>query len=82
MKHSRFDASVVTDARLEQAFFIVEPSEKQLVQVGDLLDAGKLRTTVDAVFPLAQAPDVFAGKVRRQGLGKLVVAVSANNRAV
>lgn len=64
-----------TDALVKQAFFIVEPSQKQLVEIAGLLDAGKLRPVVDSVFPLSQAPEVFAGKVPRQGRGKLVIAI-------
>ncbi len=33
-----------TEARVKQAFFIVEPNQKQLVEVGALLDSGRLRT--------------------------------------
>ena len=65
-----------TDPRVKQAFFIVEPNQKQLVEIGDLLDAGRLRTVVDAVVPLSQAPEVYAGTVPRQHHGKIVVSVA------
>jgi NADPH:quinone reductase-like Zn-dependent oxidoreductase len=65
-----------TDERIKRAFFIVEPRKEELLEVGKRLDAGKLRTVVDTVLPWAQAPDAFAGKVERQGRGKLVVAVA------
>jgi len=61
------------DPRAQKAFFIVEPLQKQLVEIGGMLEAGKLRTTVDTVVPLSQAPAAYAGKVPRQGRGKLVV---------
>jgi NADPH:quinone reductase-like Zn-dependent oxidoreductase len=64
------------DARVKKAFFIVEPNQKQLFEVGDLLDSRQLRTVVDAVVPLSQAPEAYAGNVPRQGRGKVVVAVS------
>jgi len=67
------------DARVEQAFFIVEPNQKQLVEVADLLEAGQLRAVVDTVIPLSQAPEAYAGMVPRQGRGKLVVAVGNTN---
>lgn len=67
------------DARVKQAFFIVEPNQKQLVEVAALLESGQLRTVVDAVIPLLQAPEIYAGKVPRQGRGKLVVAVANIN---
>jgi len=64
------------DPRAKAAFFVVEPNQKQLVEIARLLDAGKLRTFVDSVVPLSQAPDVYAGRLRRQGHGKLVISVS------
>ena len=63
------------DSRARQAFFIVEPNQKQLVEVARLLDAGTLRPVVDSVIPLSQAPEVFAGKTPRHGRGKLVIAI-------
>jgi NADPH:quinone reductase-like Zn-dependent oxidoreductase len=63
------------DPRVAKAFFIVEPNEKQLVEVAGLLDAGRLRTVLDRVVPLAEARELFAGKTSRKGRGKLVVAV-------
>ncbi|HEY1754354.1 MAG TPA: NADP-dependent oxidoreductase [Bryobacteraceae bacterium] len=68
-----------SDPRVSGAFFIVEPDQKQLVEIGGLLDAGKLRAVVDSVIPLSQAPDAYAGKVRRRGRGKLVIAVPTVN---
>lgn len=66
-----------TDPRAASAFFIVKPDRKQLVQIADLLDAGRLRTVVDAVVPLSRAADAFAGKAPGQHRGKVVVAVAA-----
>jgi NADPH:quinone reductase-like Zn-dependent oxidoreductase len=65
-----------TDPRAKKAFFIVEPNQKQLVEIARLLDAGKLRTFVDSVVLLSQAPDLYAGKVERKGRGKVVVSVA------
>ena len=39
------------DQRTKDAFFIVEPSQRQLVEVAKLLDAGELKTYVGAVVP-------------------------------
>lgn len=63
------------EPRVKQAFFIVEPNQKQLSEIARLLLGGKLRTVVDSVFPLSQAPDVFAGKTARRGRGKLVIEI-------
>ena len=65
-----------TDPRVKNAFFIVEPNQKQLVEIAHLLDAEKLKTVVDSVIPLSQVPDLYAGKVKTQGRGKLVVSVA------
>ena len=51
-----------TDARTKAAFFIVEPNQKQLCLVADLLETGRLRTVVDTVVPLASAADAYSGK--------------------
>jgi NADPH:quinone reductase-like Zn-dependent oxidoreductase len=64
------------DPRVQKAFFIVEPNQKQLFEVAALLDSGLIRAVVDGVIPLSQAPDAYAGKVERHGRGKLVVAVA------
>jgi NADPH:quinone reductase-like Zn-dependent oxidoreductase len=67
-----------TDDRVKNAFFIVQPNQKQLIEIGSLLDAGKLRALVAAVVPLTQASAVFGSGVQeRKGRGKLVVAVAA-----
>ena len=71
------DSEATTDKRVKQAFFIVEPNHEQLIQIGDLLDAGHLHTVVDVVLPFAQASAAYTGKVeQRRGRGKLVVAVA------
>jgi NADPH:quinone reductase-like Zn-dependent oxidoreductase len=71
------DSEATTDERVKQAFFIVEPNHEQLIQIGDLLDAGHLHTVVDVVLPFAQASAAYTGKVeQRRGRGKLVVAVA------
>ena len=68
------DGEDATDERIKQAFFIVEPNQKQLSEVGDLLDTGQLKPVVDVVVPFAQAPAAYKGKVgQRQGRGKVVV---------
>lgn len=64
------------ERRVKDAFFIVEPNGKQLSEIGQLLEAGVLRTVVDAVFPLAQAPDVYADRVIRRRQGKVVVSIA------
>lgn len=66
---------IAQEERVKEAFFIVEPDREQLLEIGRLLDAGKLRPFVDAVVPLSRAAEAYAGTVERAGRGKLVVTV-------
>jgi NADPH:quinone reductase-like Zn-dependent oxidoreductase len=64
------------EQRVKDAFFIVEPSQKQLLEVAALLDAGKLKTYVNAVVPFEQASDAYSGTVQgKLGYGKVVVVI-------
>ena len=63
------------EERVKKAFFIVEPNQQQLIEIGKLLEAGTLRTFVASVSTLSQAPDAFSGKLPRRGRGKIVVEV-------
>jgi NADPH:quinone reductase-like Zn-dependent oxidoreductase len=64
------------EQRVKDAFFIVEPNQKQLVEVGRLVDAGTLRVFVGAVVPLEQASAAYAVTVRGERRpGKTVIAV-------
>jgi NADPH:quinone reductase-like Zn-dependent oxidoreductase len=72
------EAAAETDERRKRAFFIVEPNQKQLIEVTKLIDAGKLKPVVDAVVPLANAAAAYDGSLKnRQGRGKIVVEVAA-----
>jgi len=68
-----------SDPRSKKAFFIMEPNQKELAEITKLLVSGQLHTVVDAVIPLSQAPDAYAGKVVRKGRGKLVIAIGDSN---
>jgi len=66
------------EQRVKDAFFIVEPSHKQLAAVAELLDSGKLRTFVKAIVPIDRAADAYNGSLRSNRTpGKIVVSVSA-----
>jgi len=65
------------EQRVKDSFFIVEPDQQQLVEVGKLLDAGTLKTFIKAVVPFAGAPAAYANEPQLQrGAGKLVVKIS------
>ena len=72
------DSEDTKDPQVKDAFFIVEPNQRQLTQIAGLLDDGKLRVFVDAQVPLAEAPIAYAGKAKRQqGHGKVVIVTPA-----
>jgi NADPH:quinone reductase-like Zn-dependent oxidoreductase len=67
-----------TDQRVKDAFFIVEPNKKQLLEITKLIDAGTLNTFVSAVVPLAEASIAYSKAVPDAlGYGKVVIAVPA-----
>lgn len=64
------------DDRRKQAFFIVEPNQSQLTTIGDLLQARRIRAIVDTIVPFVRAAAAYSGELRRQGRGKIVIAVA------
>lgn len=65
------------DERTKQAFFIVEPNQAQLIELGKLFGLGKLKAFVGALIPIAEATDIFQTQSRgRREHGKWVVAVA------
>lgn len=64
-------------------FFVVEPNRAQLLELARLLDAGTVRTIVEAVLPLVRAREAYERGIRDAPRGKLVLAVmdEGENRA-
>lgn len=79
IKPGRFPVTVsstnenAADERVKRAFFIVEPHQRQLMEVAALIDTSKLRTWIKAEIPLDQANDAYAGTIT--GHGKTVVII-------
>ena len=72
------DSEGRADQRVKDAFFIVEPNQKQLVEIAKQLDAGRLRAFVKTTVPLNEASAAYSGAVRdKSGYGKIVIAVAA-----
>ena len=70
------DSEATIDEHVKQGFFIVEANQSQLVRIGAMLDAGELRTFLDAVLPLACAAEAYSGNVNaRHGRGKVVISI-------
>jgi NADPH:quinone reductase-like Zn-dependent oxidoreductase len=68
------------DQRVKDAFFIVEPNQQQLAKVAEMLDAGTLRTFINAVVPLEQASNAYSGTItNKRGYGKVVITVPGDN---
>jgi len=70
------DGEYATDQRVKDAFFIVEPDQKQLVETAKQLDEGHLKTFVKAIVPLDDASVAYSGALTsKNGHGKLVIAI-------
>jgi len=71
------DSEATADQRVKEAFFIVEPDQKQLREVAKLLYAGTLKAFVSMVVPLEEASVAYSRGVRdKHSYGKVVIAVS------
>jgi NADPH:quinone reductase-like Zn-dependent oxidoreductase len=71
------DGESSSDPRIKNNYFIVEPNQQQLLEVANLIDAGKLKTFVNAAVPFDEAPLAYARKVEnKRGYGKVVVTIS------
>ncbi len=57
------------------AWFVVQPNREQLVQIGALIDAGRIRPIIDTVFPLAQARQAYEQGAKGHTRGKIVLRV-------
>jgi NADPH:quinone reductase-like Zn-dependent oxidoreductase len=56
-------------------WFVVEPNREQLIQIGTLIDAGRIRPIVETVLPLAQARQAYEQGARGHTRGKIVLRV-------
>jgi NADPH:quinone reductase-like Zn-dependent oxidoreductase len=56
--------------------FIVKPSRAQLIEIGRLTEAGKLRPIIEATFPLEEARQAFERGAGGHNRGKIVLQVS------
>lgn len=79
LKPERFAITVsasnesATDERIKQAFFIVEPNQRQLMEIAALIDTYKLRTWVKLALPLSRASEAYVNHI--PGHGKTVVEI-------
>jgi len=72
------DAEATTEQRIKDAFFIVEPNQKQLVEIAHLLDTGKLKAFLKAAVPLEDASAAYSRTVQAtHSYGKVVISIPA-----
>jgi NADPH:quinone reductase-like Zn-dependent oxidoreductase len=57
------------------AYFVVEPNRGQLGDIARLIDAGQLRPSVEAVYPLAQGREAYTRAAQGHLRGKIVLRI-------
>src|SRR5262247_1495589 len=62
-------------------FFIVEPNRDQLGEIAALIDSGAIRPVIAETIPLARTREAFERGVAGHTRGKLVIQVTAPERA-
>ena len=67
------DAERLTQPRVRDAFFIVEPNRVQLIEIARLIDAGVIQSVVGAVFPMEHFRQAYEQKPIR---GKHVLRIA------
>ena len=58
-------------------WFIVKPNQKQLIHIGELIDAGQLKPIIDTVFPLSEARQAYEQAAKGHTRGKIVLRVAS-----
>jgi NADPH:quinone reductase-like Zn-dependent oxidoreductase len=73
------DQKLAQSHGVEAAFFLVQVNSRCLAQIAGLIDAGKLKTRVGAVLPLADAREahLMLEHLRPQPKGKIVLTTEA-----
>jgi NADPH:quinone reductase-like Zn-dependent oxidoreductase len=60
---------------VEYSFLFVHPDGSQLAEIGELLEAGRIRPVIDKVFPFDQAKEALAYVEKGRARGKVVVQI-------
>lgn len=69
------DSEGTDDQRVKDAFFIVKPNQKQLVEIAGQLDTGNLRAFVKTIVSPNEASAAYCGAVtNKNGYRKIVIA--------
>ncbi len=56
-------------------FFIVQPDRTQLIQIGNLIDTGRIRPAIETVYPLSEARQAFERALSGHTRGKIILQV-------
>src|SRR5215831_2484704 len=67
------DAERLSQPRVRDAFFIVEPNRSQLIEISRLIDAGSVKPVVGTVFPMKHFREAYDQKPAR---GKNVLQIA------
>ncbi|MGH7939798.1 MAG: NADP-dependent oxidoreductase [Limisphaerales bacterium] len=59
------------------SFLFVHPDGSQLVEIGELLKAGRIRPVIDKMFPFEQAKEALAYLEKGRARGKVVVRIKS-----
>jgi NADPH:quinone reductase-like Zn-dependent oxidoreductase len=59
--------------RASYSFLFVHPDGRRLAEIGELLNAGRIRPVIDKVFPFGQAKEALAHLEQGRAKGKVVV---------
>ncbi|HUD32189.1 MAG TPA: NADP-dependent oxidoreductase [Variovorax sp.] len=70
---SRKTIGLSTRRGIDYTFLFVRPDGHQLGQIGELLQAERVRPVVDTIFPFERAEDALAYLARGRAKGKIVV---------
>ncbi|OAR26753.1 NADPH:quinone reductase [Streptomyces sp. ERV7] len=71
-----FPAARAEAAGVRAVFMLVEPDQQGLREIGALVDDGRLRVIVDAVFPLERAAEAHESGETGRTTGKIVLSVT------
>lgn len=70
------DSEGAGDERVKDAFFIVEPSHDQLVEITSQLEGGSLKVFINASVPFEGGLTAYEGRiVEKHGRGKVIIAI-------
>ncbi len=58
-------------------WLLVKSNRAQLIQIGELIDAGHLKPQIEAVFPLSQGQEAYQQGLKGHNRGKLVLQITS-----